>query len=109
MLLFTSESAKKIRQGIKTQTRRLHLHPRARPGQVYWAQRTFHPDSRFAKLKVLRVWEWDGKTISDEDVKAEGFNSAAEFWEAFHSLSRFHVKDPERKHIAYEFRVIGFR
>ncbi len=109
MLLFTSESAKKIRQGIKTQTRRLHLRRRAVPGSVHWAQRTLHPDSRFARLKILRVWEWDGKTISDEDVKAEGFNTAAEFWEAFNSLNRFHSKEPDRKHIAYEFRVIGFR
>ena len=109
MLLFTSESAKKIRQGIKTQTRRLHLRPRAVPGSVHWAQRTLHPDSRFARLKILRVWEWDGKTISDEDVKAEGFNTAAEFWEAFNALNRFHVRDPERKHFAYEFRVIGLR
>ena len=108
MFLFTTENAKKIRQGIKTQTRRLHLRPRALPGSVHWAQRTLRPDSRFAKLKILRVWEWDGETISDEDVKAEGFNTAAEFWEAFNALNRFHVKDPERKHIAYEFRVIGF-
>ena len=109
MFLFTSESAKKIRQGIKTQTRRLHLKPRAVPGSVHWAQRTLHPDSRFARLKILRVWEWDGETISDEDVKSEGFKTAAEFWEAFNSLNRFHVKEPNRKHIAYEFRVIGFR
>lgn len=108
MLLFTAESAKKIRQGIKTQTRRLHLRPRAVSGSVHWAQRTLHPDSRFAKLKILHVWEWDGETISDEDVKAEGFNTADEFWEAFNSLNKYHVRDPERKHIAYEFRVIGF-
>ena len=109
MFLFTSENAKKIRQGIKTQTRRLHLRPRAVPGAVHWAQRTLHPDSRFARLKILRVWEWDGETISDEDVKAEGFNTAAEFWETFNRLNRFHVKEPNRKHFAYEFRVIGFR
>ena len=47
--------------------------------------------------------------MSDEDVKAEGFGTAAEFWEAFKALNRFHVKDPKRKPIAYEFRVIGFR
>ena len=109
MFLFTTESAKKIRQGIKTQTRRLHLRPRALVGSEHWAQRTLRPESRFARLKILRVWEWDGKTISDEDVRAEGFGAAAEFWEAFNALNRFHVKDPKRKHIAYEFRVIGFR
>lgn len=109
MFLFTTESAKKIRQGIKTQTRRLHLKPRAVAGSVHWAQYTLRPDSRFAKLKILRVWEWDGETISDEDVKAEGFDIAAEFWEAFNRLNKYHVKDPERKPIAYEFRVIGFR
>ena len=108
MFLFTTESAKKIRQGIKTQTRRLHLRPRALPGSEHWAQRTLRPDSRFARLKILRVWEWDGETISDEDVKAEGFGTAAAFWEAFNALNRFHVRDPKRKPIAYEFRVIGF-
>ena len=109
MFLFTTESAKKIRQGIKTQTRRLHRHSRALPSSEHWAQRTLKPESRFARLKILRVWEWDGETISDEEVKAEGFGTAAEFWEAFNALNRFHVKDPKRKHIAYEFRVIGFR
>ena len=108
MFLFTAESAKKIRQGVKTQTRRLHLKPRAIPGSVHWAQRTLRPDSRFARLKILRVWEWDGETISHEDVKAEGFDTAAEFWKAFNRLNRLHATDPERKHIAYEFRVIGF-
>ena len=108
MFLFTSESAKKIRQGVKTQTRRLHLKPRAVPGSVHWAQRTLRPDGRFAKLKILRVWEWDSEMISDEDVKAEGFNTASEFWKAFNRLNRLHVKDPNRKHFAYEFRVIGF-
>ena len=51
MFLFTTESAKKIRQGIKTQTRRLHLRPRALVGSEHWAQRTLRPDSRFARLK----------------------------------------------------------
>ena len=108
MFLFTTDSMNKIRQGVKTQTRRLHLRPRAIVGSIHYAQRTLHPDSRFAKLKILRVWEWDGETISDEDVKAEGFNTAAEFWQAFNQLNRLHKQDPERKHIAYEFRVVGF-
>ena len=36
------------------------------------------------------------------------FLFTTEFWKAFNALNRLHATDPERKHIAYEFRVIGF-
>ena len=109
MFLFTKEMMYRIMEGRKTQTRRLHFNARARVGSEHWAQTTMHGSSRFARLKITKVWEWDGKTISDEDIKKEGFESQEAFWEVFNKLNRLHKGDPRRKHYAYEFEILYYR
>ena len=108
MFLFTPKMKQLIMLNRKTQTRRLHLRRRARIGSEHWAQTTMHPDSRFARIKITDVREWDGKHINDEDVKKEGFSSAETFWELFNKLNKHHNKDPQRQHYIYDFEVIVF-
>ena len=105
MFLFTKPMKQRIMESRKTQTRRLHFNARAKVGSEHWAQTTMHRDSRFARLKITKVWEWDGKTISDKDIKKEGFESQEAFWKVFNQLNRLHKQDPNRKHYAYEFEV----
>ena len=79
MILFSDFSKHKILAGEKTQTRRLWLSQRAKAGSVHWAQTTLKPDSRFARLYICRIWQWNGTSINDEDAIAEGFKSPDTF------------------------------
>lgn len=106
MILFKKEFIEPIMAGEKTQTRRLWLNCRAKPGSFHWAQTTLKPDSRFARLFIIRSEEWDGVSISDDDAKAEGFDTAEEFWKKFNELNTNRKDDPRRRYYVVEFKAI---
>ena len=105
MILFTPSLAEKIISGEKTQTRRCWRTRRCKPGSEHWAQLNLKPDSRFARLKIDRVWEWDGINISREDAIAEGFEDEMAFSAAYSDLNAHKVGNEDRTHYAIAFEV----
>lgn len=105
-----------ILDGLKTQTRRFSLKRPAKPGSLHYAQtKLYDPESRFAHLKILDVWEWNGVYITPEDALAEGFQYNAEksdkelcgrFLEYYRLLNINAKRANERKHYAISFEVI---
>ena len=105
-MLFTERLRDQILSGVKTQTRRYWKRKPPKVGSIVFAQtKLFKNDTRFARIKILRVWEWDGETISDDDVMAEGFLSFPEFMREYYRLNNG-CKDPLRTHYAVEFEVV---
>ena len=105
MILFTKRNALLVLSGNKWQTRRFWLSPRCKVGAEHWAQLNLKPQSRFARLLILKVWVWDGTTISDEDVKAEGYDTIWKFLNHYYELNKGCL-DTKRGHYAIEFKVI---
>jgi len=105
VILFTKKNAIKIIERSKWQTRRFSLSRRWKPGSEHWAQLNLKPDSRFARLLIKKVWTWDGTTISNEDVKAEGYLVKWEFLNEYYNLNKGCL-DTKRTHFAVEFEVV---
>ena len=80
MFLFKKEHVEGIVNGTKTQTRRMHLSPRARVGSVHQCRTIMmRRDSCFARIKILRVWPEELQEITEEDAQAEGGYTPKEF------------------------------
>lgn len=111
MILFTPDNVPKILSGQKTQTRRCWKRPRAKVGSFHWAQLNYAPESRFARLEILDVWEQAPEAIDemgDEHVTAEGFTSKAAFLAAYAACNPNYeelVASGERRHFVIDFRV----
>lgn len=104
MLLFTEWSAIKILTGEKTQTRRFWKSRRAVPGSEHWAQmKRTDVETRFARLAILDVYQWDGETISDAQVDAEGFGKRRDQFEWCYRDLNGNFTDPDRSHWVVEF------
>ena len=88
----------------------------AKPGSLHYAQRKLYdPDSRFARLHITRVWEWNGVFITPEDAIAEGFQYGPDksdkelcgrFLNYYRHLNKDVKRATERKHYAIEFEVV---
>ena len=109
MILFSHEHVDKVRSGRKTETRRCWKTQKVREGSVHYEQRSFRPEKRFARIRILKVWEQNPREITPEQVKAEGFESKEEFIEAYYK--HYPEADAEvergwRKHLAFRFEVI---
>lgn len=81
-------------------------------------------ETRFAKLRILNVWIWNGsETITtwhlpntkpihmDRETKdvianKEGFYSWNEFYNVYHSLNLHNWNDTQRKHYFIEFELV---
>lgn len=111
MILFTAELKQKILSGEKTQTRRMWKHQRVKPGKTYWAQTNLFPNSRFARLKIVSVYTWDGigHEISLEDARKEGFQTIDDFARAWYSLNETRLADPDRTPYVVNFEVIPIK
>ena len=109
MLLFTKENADKIVAGLKYQTRRYWLTQRMSPGKIYYCQTSLKPNTRFARIRCLDIWQWDGKTISNEDAIAEGYKNADEFIAKYNELNQKKIDDDftnDRTHYAIKFELL---
>ena len=106
MILFTHESAYIILKGQKVMTARCWKRRRAKPGSYHYAQLNRRAESRFARLRILSVEEWDGKSADKHFAKKEGYDSSTEFLFSYWSLNDHIMRDPDRKHYKIEFKVI---
>ena len=93
MILLKAVHVPLILADVKTQTRRLWPHGcRAKVGSVHWAQTSFKPDSRFARLHILRVWREELGNISEADACAEGYDSGSAYLNAFFEINKVDSK-----------------
>ena len=96
-MLFRPEHVEPILAGRKTQTRRRWKWPRVKVGGTYWAQtRLFEPESRFARVRVLRIWRvYDLRETTQAEAQAEGYDSCAAFLEAFRRINKWEGSLPD--------------
>jgi len=105
MTLFKRKHIKKIFEGEKTQTRRIHRHT-WKLGKTY-AIRTSWFGKPEGYIKIIRKFRQKLGEISPEDVKKEGYNSLKEFrnaWEEIHGKGSW---DPEQIVTVYEFKYVA--
>jgi len=102
MALFKKQHIKLILEGRKTQTRRRHKHP-WKPGRIYRIKVSWFKSTPY-RIKILRRFRQRLGDMTEEDAKAEGFNSLEEFrraWEEIHGQW-----NPDEEVWAYEFKLI---
>jgi len=104
MAIFKRKHIRKILEGRKTQTRRLHKHT-WKLGKTYAIR-----DSWFGKpqghIIITRKFRQKLGEISLEDVKKEGYSRLEDFrraWEEIHGLGSW---DPEQLVTVYEFQTV---
>lgn len=114
MILFKPELAALIITGKKWQTRRWWKNDkngnpvsRAKVGSEHWAQLNMKPESRFARILIIAVWEWVPFMITKAEAKAEGFETPKAFFEAYQRINAHRPYDPNRSHWALEFSVVS--
>lgn len=113
-ILFTGDTPEKILNKTKTMTARHWLISPPQVGEIVTASTGRKKETRFAKLKITKVWEWDPLTItsnlSNEELniigELEGFDSWFEFYHAYKSLNAWDWDNPRRKHWFIEFEVV---
>ena len=102
-LLFKRQFISKIREGIKTQTRRLKQ-PRLKIDKTYQLRenyRTVLPD----KIHVTDIFQQYLGEITQEDIKKEGFKTMEEFIRVWTDIYGYF--DPNEFIWVIEFQYIG--
>ena len=113
-ILFTPPSDQKILDGTKTMTARCWKRKPPCVGQIIDAQTGYANSTRFAKLKVLNVWEWDGKITGESAMQAtglskseiasrEGFDSWEDFISVYYGLNSQKFLDEDRTDYFIDF------
>ena len=109
MITFSEIGKRQILMGIKTMTARMRAKPGWKAGAVHWAQISrFKPESRFARIKILKVWEWNGRLdeVTEEIALKEGFETAFGFHRSYLKLNAHKRDNSKMKHYFIEFKVI---
>lgn len=101
MLLFKPEHVKLIKEGIKTQSRRLWIDkktgklrekPRCKVGSIHLAKTKMLSKEYFAKLPIERVWRELLGDISKKDAIAEGYKDGNDYLRAFFIINKIPLK-----------------
>jgi len=103
MALFKRKHIKLILKGLKTQTRRTHIHE-WRLGHVYGVRDTWF-SKPVTHIIIIRKFKQRLGDISLEEVKKEGYRNLDEFkavWINIHGSC-----DPKRLVTVYEFKLVG--
>jgi hypothetical protein len=87
MLLFKPEHQESIRNGVKTQTRRIWKRSRCKIGSIHKAKTVMLSKEYFAKLKILDCHREEFHCITEEDAKAEGGYTRAAYIEKFFEIN----------------------
>ena len=87
-------------------TARYWKRPRAVPGSYHWAQLNRKAESRFARLLILDVQEWDGLHADKKFAEKEGYQSSTEFLFSYWHLIDHKRNETDRKHYKIEFEVV---
>lgn len=109
MILFMPEHVPKILAGEKTETRRIWQKRRAKPGSVHRAKTKMLSKEYFALLQIEAVYQERLGDISEESIKAEGYNSREEYkavMEKANKKSNF-VWDDNQMIWVIKFKVIS--
>lgn len=107
MFFFKEAHVAGILDGTKTQTRRMHLSPRARVGSIHQCRTVMmRRDSCFARIKILRVWPEELRDISDEDAIAEGGYTREEYIAKLVEITKGEVQLDTALY-CYEFELVG--
>ena len=95
MLRFKREHVEPILAGRKRQTRRLWpAGPRVKARSLHWCTTDLNdPTARFARIRILRLWQEPLQAISQQDAAAEGFDRAEDYLAAF---GRINGVDPAK-------------
>ena len=105
MALFKRKHIKKIFEGRKTQTRRIHKHT-WKVGKVYGIRDRWYSKAE-GYILITRKFRQKLGDISPEGIKREGYNSLKQFrreWEEIHGKGSW---NPEQVVIVYEFKVVN--
>lgn len=103
MALFKPDSIRKILEGTKVQTRRLHKRG-WKVGKTYAIRTTWFEKGK-VRILILRRFRERLGDISLEDVKKEGFETLTQFQAAWIRIN--HKWAPDAIVTAYEFRLFG--
>ncbi len=101
-LLFRKQLITKIREGQKTQTRRLKK-PNLTLGKIYHLRKNYHsvlPD----KIKIIDIFQQNLGDISVVDIQKEGYNTQQEFIEAWKDI--YGIYQPDDYIWVVEFQYI---
>jgi hypothetical protein len=102
MALFKRKHIKLILDGLKTQTRRTHIHE-WRLGHVYGVRETWF-SKPVTHIIIIRKFKQRLGDISLEEVKKEGYRNLDEFKAAWINING--SWNPKRVVIVYEFKVL---
>jgi hypothetical protein len=92
MLLFKPEHIAPILAGTKTQTRRIWPRWRANVCSTQLAKTKMLSKEHFAKLYIFDRWEERLGDITEEDARAEGYNSREEYLAKFAEINVKRIK-----------------
>jgi hypothetical protein len=93
MLLFKPEHIPLIKEGWKTQTRRLWKKPRAKVGSVHQMKTHLFGPS-LGKLRIERVWRERLLDITEEGAKREGGYTRESFLKKWFEINPKSPKNP---------------
>jgi len=110
MLLFKPEHKPMILSGQKTVTRRFWKTRRAVPGSLHQARLKLF-GKPFATLRILEVSQEHVGNITDEDVRAEGYESRQEYFKVLREINnaRFPTLMSKAEFIALKVWVVRFK
>lgn len=106
MVLFKRYNIEKILKGLKTQTRRVHVHT-FRVGKIYPLRDNWFTPNNQAKgyILITRKFRQRLGDITLEDVQKEGYNSLEEFQAEWIRL--YGSWDPNKIIWVYEFKLVS--
>ena len=91
MLLFKPEHVPMILSGKKTVTRRFWKRRRAVPGSLHQARLQLF-GKPFAVLRIIEVSQERVADITKEDVRAEGYLSQQDYFNALYEINRLRFR-----------------
>ena len=110
MILFKPESKEKILSGKKWQTRKLWDRPRAKEGSEHliYLRPPFTGEKPFARILIKRVWRQRLGDMSEDDARAEGFDSVEAFLQQFKAINSRKIRQELNQVEVYavEFQVL---
>ena len=127
-IMFSGDNPQKILDGTKDLTARCWKREPPRVGQLMTASTGYAKETRFAIIRIIGVWEWNGKMngknaesvtglTRNEIAKREGFGDTPRpkdswltdwdaFIEAYYGLNAQKFLDDDRRHYFIAFEVI---
>lgn len=105
MILFTPNHVEMIKAGEKTQTRRIWKRPRAKVGAVHLVKTELFSKEHHCKIRILDVRLEPLGAVSEEDARAEGGYTVAEYIEVWREINGDF--DPDQLVYVVDFEVVG--